>query len=230
MIKLGRLLSQFSGIGSKEGRTLLKDGSVTVNGRTERDPSRRIGFFDRVECGGQTVQARTRHRLMLHKPPGHVSATVDPEHPTVIDLIDEPWKDELHLAGRLDRFTTGLVILTNDSRFSEGLTQPGRRVPKGYRVETDIAITEAAIAAIRAGMPFAKEGVTTQPARLELEGERACDLTIHEGKHHQVKRMFARFGIKVTALHRYRIGRVVLDPALAPGGYRELTDAECSTP
>lgn len=228
MIKLGRLLSHFSTIGKKEARALLEAGSVTVNGRVERDASQLIGDFDRVECEGHTVQARSRHRLMLHKPAGHVSATVDPEHPTVIDLINEPWKNELHLAGRLDRFTTGLVILTNDSAFSESLTEPGRRVPKAYKVETDVEISEEAVAAIRAGMRFDKENVTTQPALIELESDRACDLTIYEGKHHQVKRMFLRFGIKVIALHRYRVGKVVLDSGLAPGTYRELTEAEWS--
>ncbi len=114
MIKLGRLLSQFARIGRKECRALLEAGLVSVNGTIERDPSRRIGHFDLVKSEGETVQARSRHRLMLHKPAGHVSATVDPEHPTVIDLIDEPWKSELHLAGRLDRFTTGLVVLNRE--------------------------------------------------------------------------------------------------------------------
>mgnify|MGYP000091358522 CR=1 FL=1 len=226
MTKLGRLISHSLGMGRKEGRALLEAGVVRVNGLVVRDAARLVAPFDRVECEGRTVQARRRQHLMMHKPAGYVSATVDAEHPTVIDLIDEPWKGELHLAGRLDRFTTGLVILTNDSSFSEALTEPGRRVPKGYKVETDRAITEEAISAIQAGMPFAKEGIVTHPARLELEGERACDLTIYEGKHHQVKRMFLRFGITVTALHRYRIGKLVLDEALAPGAYRRLGSDE----
>ncbi|MEP4079810.1 pseudouridine synthase [Haloferula sp.] len=230
MIKLGRLLSQFSRIGKKEGRALLEAGAVLVNGEVVRDASQLIGYFDRVECEGETVQGRSRRLLMLHKPAGHVSATVDSEHPTVIDLIDEPWKSELHLAGRLDRFTTGLVILTNDSGFSEALTEPGRQVAKGYKVETDREIPDEAVAAIRAGMRFEKEDVTTQPARIQLEGGRACDLTIYEGKHHQVKRMFLRFGIKVVALHRYRIGKVVLDSKLGPGEYRELREEEWSMP
>ena len=203
-MKLVRLLRQFLEIGSRESRALLEAESVMVNGKIERNPSRAIGFFDQVECKGQTIQARSRHNLMLNKPAGHVSATVDSEHPTVLDLIDEPWKNELHLAGRLDRFTTGLVILTNDSSYSEALTEPGRQVPKGYKVETDCPIPEEAIQAIRTGMPFEKEGIITHPALMELEGERTCDLTIYEGKHHQVKRMFARFRIKVVALHRYR--------------------------
>lgn len=222
MTKLGRLICRHQGGSRKEIRKLLKEDPAQVNGIIERDPSRLVGPFDRVEHQGRIIQARTPRYLMLNKPSGHVSATIDHQHPTVIDLIDEPWKNELHLAGRLDRFTTGLVILTNDSRFSEAMTQPDHRVPKGYKVATDTPISEEAARAFRKGIHFAKEKVITHPADIELEGERECDLTIYEGKHHQVKRMFARFGIRVTALHRYRIGEIFLDRDLAPGDYRSL--------
>lgn len=178
-----------------------------------------IGTFDRVEFRGELLQARTPRHLALHKPAGVVSATSDPKHRTVIDLIDEPWRAELHLAGRLDRFTTGLVILTNDSAFSESLTAPGRRIPKGYLVETDKPITAEATDAIRAGIRFEKEDITTHPAEIELTGERSCDLTIYEGKHHQVKRMFARFDIKVTRLHRYRVGEFTMPSDSTEGDY-----------
>jgi 16S rRNA pseudouridine516 synthase len=219
MTKLGRLLRRWANIGKREARALIDGGQITVGGQTERDPSRLIGDFDPVTCRGEIVQNRTPRYLALHKPAGVVSATTDPEHRTVIDLIAEPWRDELHLAGRLDRFTTGLVILTNDSAFSESLTEPGRKVRKGYLVETDKAITPAAIDAIRAGMRFDKEAITTHPAEIEPTGERRCDLTIYEGKHHQVKRMFARFDIKVTKLHRYQVGEFTLPPNTSPGAY-----------
>ena len=225
MTKLSRLLRRWANIGKKEARALVEAGHITVGGTVATDPSRLIGDFDRVSCRGETVQARTPRYIALHKPAGHVSATTDPEHPTVIDLIDEPRKEELHLAGRLDRFTTGLVILTNDSTFSESLTEPGRKVPKGYLVETDQAITPAAIDAIRLGMRFEKEDITTHPADITLTGDCTCDLTIYEGKHHQIKRMFARFEIKVTKLHRYRVGDYTLD-GLEPGTYRSQTSAQ----
>lgn len=222
MTKLGRLLRRELQIGKKEARALIDAGEVTVCGEVATDPSQLITPFDPVTCRGDTIRARTPRYLALNKPADHVSATTDPEHPTVIDLIDEPWRDELHLAGRLDRFTTGLVILTNDSAFSESLTEPGRKVPKGYLVDTDKAITREAIDAIRAGMRFDKEDITTHPAEIELTSDRSCDLTIYEGKHHQIKRMFARFDIKVTKLHRYRVGEHVLPQSSESGCYWSL--------
>ena len=157
-------------------------------------------------------------------PSGHVSATSDPQHPTVIDLIDEPWACDLHLAGRLDRFTTGLVILTNDSQFSESLTLPQEKIPKVYHVETDLPISAEAIATFEKGMRFEKENATTAPAQVEITSPTSCRLTIYEGKHHQVKRMFARFHIKVTALHRESVGNIALG-TLKPGEWRELTQS-----
>ena len=170
----------------------------------------------------KVLQANTRRIILLHKPAGILSATSDPTHRTVIDLIREPWASELHLAGRLDRATTGLVILTNDSAFSESLTRPGNRVPKTYLVETDLTITSEAIDAFRDGMSFAKEKIRTQPAVFLSLSETSCRLTIHEGKHHQIKRMFLRFGIRVTNLHRESIGPYVLPEDLAPGDYRVI--------
>ena len=220
-MKLERLIRQTLGCGRREARARLGAGRVQVNGSPEFDAARLLGPFDRVECEGAALRFRIPRYVALHKPAGHVSATTDPDHPTVIDLIDTPWASELHLAGRLDRLTTGLVILTNDSRFSEGLTSPGRKVPKVYVVDTNQSIPEAATVAFEAGMRFEKEDVTTAPAVVERLADLRCRLTIFEGKHHQVKRMFARFGIKVVGLHRESVGAISLD-GLLPGEWREL--------
>lgn len=197
-------------MGSREVREVLASGKVVVAGEVVREGNYQVGAFDRVEVGGKVVQARVRRRVKLHKPLGVVSATVDAEHGTVIDLIEEPWAGELHLAGRLDRFTSGLVVLTNDSGYSEGLTLPGKGVGKRYVVEVDGKITGEMVAGFEEGIWFEKEGVRTESAVVELLGEKRCRLTIFEGKHHQVKRMFARFGVKVTGLHREAIGEVEL--------------------
>lgn len=227
-MRLDRLIGKTAQIGRRAVRARLAAGEVRVCGLPETDGSRLVSPFDPVELGDRTLQNRRARYLMLHKPAGSLSATSDPQHPTVIDLIDEPWAGELHLAGRLDRATTGLVVLTNDSRFSEALSAPENRVPKTYLVGTSSAITAAATAAFRAGMYFAKEGVTTHPAQVEKIDARRCRLTIFEGKHHQVKRMFARFDIRVTSLHREAIGALALDPALSPGRYRPLTESEAT--
>jgi len=221
-MRLDRLVGKWAGTGKRRTREIFEEARVKLNGKVLEDGSLAVGKFDRVEVDGEVLQAHTPRYLMMHKPLGVVSATSDNEHQTVIDLIDEDWAGGLHLAGRLDRFTTGLVILTNDSRYSESLTEPGEKVGKRYLVEVDAPIPDEVIAAFEAGMWFAKEQVTTAPAQVELLEESKCRLTIYEGKHHQVKRMFARFDLKVTALHREAIGDLELPSTLKPGEWRRF--------
>lgn len=199
---------------------MLGKGNVILNGDLVRDGNVALGKFDHVIVAGETLQYKTRRIVLINKPTGVLSATTDPTQCTVIDLIREPWAHELHLAGRLDRTTTGLVILTNDSTFSESLTRPRNKVSKAYLVETDQAITTEAMNSFRKGMSFAKERICTQPAIIVLLSETSCRLTIYEGKHHQIKRMFLRFGIRVTKLHRESVGSYMLPDDLAPGEYR----------
>jgi 16S rRNA pseudouridine516 synthase len=228
-MRLDRLIQLSLRMGSKEARIFLAGRNVQVNGAVEVSGSAQIGRFDRVEARGTVLQARVPHYLLLHKPVGVVSATTDLLHQTVIDLIREPWASELHLAGRLDRFTSGLVVLTNDSSFSTALTLPQKKVPKTYLVTTDSDIPSEVVRSFEKGMLFAKEGVTTEPAIVDLLGPRRCRLTIFEGKHHQVKRMFLRFGIRVVTLHRESIGHLHLSD-LPAGHYRELTAEERLVP
>jgi 16S rRNA pseudouridine516 synthase len=162
----------------------------------------------------------------LHKPAGCVSATRDPQHPTVLDLIHEPDKDELHIAGRLDFNTTGLMLITNDGSWSRRLTQPQTKLPKVYYVETEQDIGPEYAIKFNEGLYFAFEDLTTQPAGLELLEPKCARLSIVEGRYHQVKRMFGHFDNKVLRLHRERMGSLVLDDTLKPGEYRPLTDEE----
>ena len=217
-----QFIAKRTGLGKRHAKKLLGNGEIILNGDPVTDGTTPLGKFDRLIAAGETLQSHTRRIILLHKPAGILSATSDPAHRTVIDLIREPWAGELHLAGRLDRATTGLVILTNDSAFSESLTQPGNKVPKTYLVETDLTITAEAIDAFRKGMSFAKEKIRTQPAIVFHLSETSCRLTIYEGKNHQIKRMFLRFGIRVTKLHRESIGPYVLPEDLAPGEYMEF--------
>ncbi len=203
-------------------RECVEAGEVTVNGKIVDQAALLIGKFDRVEVAGEVVQANTRRLIILNKPVGVVSATKDEEHPTVIGLINLPWASELHLAGRLDRYTSGLMILTNDGEFSESLTEPSRKVGKRYLVLVDGAIRAEVVTAFEEGMWFAKEQIQTAPAIVELLGISQCRLTIFEGKHHQVKRMFARFDLKVVQLHREAIGDIELPDDLQPGEWREF--------
>ena len=223
-MNISQFIAKRTGLGKRHAKTLLESGGVILNGDPVTDGSLALGKFDHLAAAGETLQSNTRRIILLHKPAGILSATTDRKHKTVIDLIDEPWAGELHLAGRLDRSTTGLVILTNDSAFSESLTRPENKVPKTYLVHTDQPIPPEAIAKFRRGMSFGKENTRSQPATVDLLTETSCRLTIHEGLHHQIKRMFLRFGIRVTSLHRESIGSFHLEN-LAPGEHRHIASS-----
>lgn len=198
---------------------------MTVDGEIENSGLRKIDRFSRIMLDGEVLQEKEAIYLMLHKPAGYLSATTDPLHPTVIELIDHPLRDELHLAGRLDRASTGLLLLTNDGRWSKLVTEPVEEIAKVYRVTTRDVIALETAAIFAAGIYFAYEDLTTRPALLEILGEREALLTIHEGRYHQVKRMFHAVGNQVLALHRESIGLLVLDD-LKPGMSRRLTAEE----
>lgn len=223
-MRVDRFLSNLPCFNRQQVRLLLVEKRVRIDGEITRDPHAEVREFSRVEVDDQVLQAGkpVRH-FMLHKPAGCVSATRDPQHPTVLDLIHEPDKDDLHIAGRLDFNTTGLMLITNDGSWSRRLTQPQTKLPKVYYVETEQTIGPEYALKFSEGLYFAFEDLTTQPAGLELLGPKSARLSIVEGRYHQVKRMFGHFDNKVLRLHRERMGPLVLDEALKPGEYRPLS-------
>jgi 16S rRNA pseudouridine516 synthase len=229
-VKLDRLLAKHQGMGRNRARQCVIDRRVRVDGSPATRIDLEVDRFSRVELDETIVQEPERRlHIMVHKPTGVVSATADAEHPTIVDLIDDPDKHTLHLVGRLDRSTTGLVLLTNDGRWSKTLMNPAKKVPKVYLVETRDPIPPDAPAAFARGFYFHTEDLTTMPAELEILGEKIARLTLHEGRYHQVKRMFHRIGNRVTALHRERIGNIELPDDLKPGEWRALTPEEIGT-
>lgn len=226
-MKLDRLLGRHRSMGRKAARIAVLEGRVTINGRTATRIDEEVDRFHQVAVSGEIVNSGQRLvHLMLHKPVGVVSATTDARHPTVIDLIEDPDKHTLHLAGRLDRNTSGLVLLTNDGRWSKSLMDPERKVAKVYLVGTRDPIPASAVDAFRQGFHFHTEDLVTRPAHLEILQDRLARLTLHEGRYHQIKRMFHRTGNRVTSLHRERIGGISLPAGLEPGAWRELTAGE----
>jgi 16S rRNA pseudouridine516 synthase len=226
-MRVDRFLSNLPRFNRKQVRLLLVEKRVQVDGKIVSDPHAEVLEFSRVEVDGEVLQVGKPARyFMLHKPPGCVSATRDPEHPTVLDLIHEPDSDDLHIAGRLDFNTTGLMLITNDGSWSRRLTQPQTKLPKVYYVETEQEIGPEYALTFTEGLYFAFEDLTTLPAELVLLGPKSARLSIVEGRYHQVKRMFGHFDNKVLRLHRERMGPLVLDNALKPGEYRPLRTEE----
>ena len=189
-----------------------------------------LGCTDSVTLDGQYIEPPGPRYFMLHKPAGYVSATVDAAHPTALELLrGEPRCLDLQIAGRLDRDTTGLLLLTDDGDWNHRLTSPARQCEKVYRVQLRDPLSAQAIAQLEAGILLRGEQRPTRPARVAITDQtdrRQVLLTILEGKYHQVKRMFAATGNLVLGLHRERIGGITLDPNLGPGEYRPLTAAE----
>lgn len=226
-MKLDRFLAKQSAMGRSAAHRLIAARRVCVDGVVCTHNQAEVGRFQQITVDGTVLQQAERSLyLMLHKPVGILSATTDPVHPTVIDLIDDPDKHTLHIAGRLDRSSSGLVLLTNDGRWSKRLTEPLERVPKVYLVETAEEIAPGAVAAFAAGFYFHTEDLTTLPADLEILAPHRARVTLYEGRYHQIKRMFHRVENRVTALHRQSIGALRLPEDLAPGQWRELTPDE----
>lgn len=226
-MRLDRFLSKRPEFSRQDVRRLLLEARVQVDGQVQQDGLHEISAFSRIELDGQLLQAGEPARyLMLHKPAGVVSATRDPQHRTVLDLLPEKQRAGLHIAGRLDGNTTGLLLLTNDGQWSRRLTLPTSKLPKVYRVATAEPITAEYVATFARGIYFAYEDLVTQPAQLEILASHRARLTLTEGRYHQVKRMFGHFRNRVTALHRESIGPIRLDPALQPGQHRPLTTEE----
>lgn len=229
-MKLDRLIAGYEAMGRQAAHLAIAARRVRVDGVCVTDGHHPVDRFTLVELDDSVVQASERALyLMLHKPVGILSATKDDLHPTVIDLIDDPDKHTLHIAGRLDRSTSGLVLLTNDGRWSKRLMTAEEKVPKVYLVETLDPIVPDAVEAFARGFYFHTEDINTLPAELVLLGANQARLTLHEGRYHQVKRMFHRVGNRVISLHRESIGALTLPADLPPGAWRALTPQEVLT-
>jgi len=229
-MRLDRFLSNLPQLNRQAARQLLASGRVRVDGALVCDGLCEVSQFSRIEVDSELLQAgKTARYFMLHKPIGVFSATAHEQHRTVLDLLDEPDKAELHLAGRLDLNTSGLLLITNDGQWSRRLTEPRSRLGKVYRVKTEQPITPEYIEVFARGLYFAYEDLTTLPAELVILDSHSALLTLHEGRYHQVKRMFGHFQNKVIGLHRLSMGAIQLDPQLAPGQYRPLNAAEVAS-
>lgn len=225
-MRLDKFLSQNSDSSRSLIQQAIKAGRVSVNDVIAKKGDQKLLGDEIVTLDGNIVEAFKTRYLMLHKPLGYVCANSDSDYPVVVDLIRLPRWQELQIVGRLDIDTTGLVLLTDDGQWNHRITSPRHECDKIYRVTTANPISADTAELFAAGVQLHGEKAPTRPAQLELISSHEALLKIHEGKYHQVKRMFAAAGNLVVALHRESIGNIQLDPALAPGEYRALTAEE----
>ncbi len=243
--RLDKILSH-EGFGSRQDvKSLMHSGVVTVNGTVVTDPSSKADpDADVISVDGEELSLRTFVYLMMNKPQNYVSANKDGLHGTVFDLLGASYhtpylEEHMHIVGRLDVDTEGLLLFTTDGELTHVITSPKTHRSKTYFVRLRDAVGAQLQAEYvnrcRAGIHIPPEGneaeADCRPAELVWHtdgksGSSECELTIYEGKYHEVKRIFAVLGNEVVFLKRLSIGALELDPALAPGQYRELTDEE----
>ena len=230
MMRLDKYLCE-TGFGTRsQVKDLLKKGQVMVNGEVVKKPELKINeTTDQILCQGKKASYQKNIYLMLHKPAGVVSATEDNREKTVLDLVRlEDRKNGLFPVGRLDKDTEGLLLLTDDGELAHRLLSPKKHVDKTYYAKIDGQVTEEHVKQFREGLDIGDEKKTL-PAVLTilLSGPVSeIEVTIHEGRFHQIKRMFEVVGCKVTYLKRLSMGSLVLDETLPLGEYRPLTEAE----
>ncbi|MCD9541191.1 pseudouridine synthase [Photobacterium carnosum] len=220
--RLDRFISQNSIYSMSDTRLLVAQKKIIVDGEVAHSTHQKVTQFMHVELDGHSLQDNKPIYIMLNKPQGIVSATKDSKHTTVLDLIDHPQKDELHIVGRLDFNTTGLVLLTNDGAWSRQISLPETKLAKVYEVTLSKPVTEEYITVFKEGIYFGYENITTKPAHLEIISEYQARLSLVEGKYHQVKRMFGFFQNEVLALHRVSVGYLSV-AGLERGQYREFS-------
>lgn len=231
IMRLDKYLAEM-GVGSRqEVKQIIRKGLVTVDGSVERKPESKIqAGIQAICCENRSIAYAQYEYYMLHKPAGIISASEGGTEPTVVDLITGRKRKDLFPAGRLDKDTEGLLLITNDGMLAHRLLSPNRHVDKVYYARIDGTVTFETIRLFREGIDIGidKEEIT-RPADLELvesNAESVVRLTIREGKYHQVKRMFEAVGMHVLYLKREQMGTLVLDETLKPGEYRELTEKE----
>lgn len=207
----------------------LKRGEIQVNGVTARRAAQSVSEQDQVTLDGTPVATPAPRYLMLHKPEGVVCARTDSDQPCAMDLITSNHKQGLQIVGRLDKDTTGLLLLTDDGQWNHRITAPNRRCPKTYRVTTAETFAPDTAERLAAGLHLRNEKHPTLPAQFEALDSHSALVTVCEGRYHQVKRMFAALGNRVVGLHRHSVGGIALDPQLAPGDWRPLTDEEVAS-
>jgi len=223
-MRLDKFVCKSTELTKSQAIEYIKLGEIYVNGKVITNEATQVHESNKVAWNEQTLKARGFRYILMHKPANTICSNVDEVYPSVFNYLPVEKLSELHIAGRLDADTTGLILITDDGRWSFSITRPSRNCPKVYRVHLSKELTDDAAITFKKGVQLQGEQQLTRPATLQKIGSREALLNITEGKFHQVKRMFAAIGNRVVSLHREKIGDVQLDVAV--GQWRYLTNDE----
>ncbi len=228
-MRLDKYISNATDLSRTDVKKLIKSGLVSIDNETAKSGSQKVTDDQEIAIEGSTIQLMTTRYFMMNKPAGVVSATKDHTNPTALDLIYEHRNDQLQIAGRLDIDTTGLLLITDDGQWNHIVTSPRTDCKKIYAVELENAVSEDYHKKLEAGIALEGEKRRCLPATMQVVDDHHIQLSISEGKYHQVKRMITSLGNEVVSLHRLQIGGIALDPELEPGDYRPLTEEEIAS-
>ena len=226
--RLDKILSSTGRWSRKEIKDMIRHGRVRADGTTVAKPEEKFDpASTHIQVDGQTVDCAPFVYVLMHKPAGLLSAPRDPKQKTVLDLLPQHLRRRgLFPVGRLDKDTTGLLLLTDDGPLGHELLSPKKHVDKVYLAQVEGKVDRSDVAALAEGMVLG-DGLHCLPAGLKPLGDGStCLVTLREGKFHQVKRMFAQRGKPVSYLERIQMGKLTLDPALSRGTFRFLREEE----
>ncbi|MDD1824609.1 pseudouridine synthase [Photobacterium sp. ZSDE20] len=227
LMRLDKYLCKSTDLTKPEAIDRIHNGEVSVNGEVVLDESTQVHESNTILLNGDVLTLRAFRYILMHKPAGTICSNIDEVYPSLFNHLEVDRASELHIAGRLDADTTGLVLITDDGRWSFNITLPTKSCKKVYRVTLSRDIKDDVADKFKAGVQLQGEKNPTRPAELKVISPKEVLLTITEGKFHQVKRMFAAVGNRVVGLHREQIGDVCLD--VEEGQWRYLTEDEVSS-
>lgn len=226
MQRIDKIISEQTHYSRKEIKKMISYGTIYVNNEQVKKPESKYDENNiSIKINGKEIEIKKHIYLLLNKPEGYISTTDTKTEKTVLDLISDKYKNrELFPAGRLDKDTTGLMLITDDGQLAHNILSPKKHVKKTYEVTIDIPITEEMVKGFKEGVKL-NDG-QCKSAILEITGKYTAKVTLIEGRYHQIKRMFGCFGAKVIKLHRICMGNLELPKDLEPGMFREATEVE----
>lgn len=226
MERIDKIIASQGVYSRSEVKKLIQQKKIKVNGEIMTSPNMKIDAANaKILIDNETLMIKEHIYLMLNKPEGYVSATKDGKEKTVLDLVPNEYRNrEVFPAGRLDKNTTGLMIITDDGKMAHNILAPKKHISKKYEVTIDIPVTEEMKNGFKDGIDLI-DG-KCKSSDMVITGQYTAEVILTEGRYHQIKRMFGCYGAKVTKLHRTQMGKLELPKDLAPGKTRELTPEE----